>query len=154
MSCSCWEFIPVAPDLQGTYGGLFTFCSWFMFFQKAGIPPVGFDCFPVSLSPPILQDLVSLNAPRSFRNKTAPWIFFFPPFLMAKQKVGSFFSGRFRPIIPIMQIRDSGFFPVSREAAMASCGTWMKSSGYKHQPETSRWKQFPPVPLGILGSPS
>lgn len=130
MSRSCWEFIPVAPDLQGTYGGLFTFCSWFMFFQKGGIPPVGFDCFPVSLSPPTLWDLVSLNVPRSFRNKTAPWIFFSSPFLMAKQK-SSLFS-RKAQADPIMWIRNSRLFPVSREAAMAPCGTGRKSSSLEH----------------------
>lgn len=49
---ACWELVPFTSDLQVTYGGLFTFCYWFMFFQKGEIPPVDFDCFPVCLSPP------------------------------------------------------------------------------------------------------
>lgn len=49
---ACWELALFTSDLQVTYGGLFTFCYWFMFFQKGEIPPVDFDCFPVCLSPP------------------------------------------------------------------------------------------------------
>lgn len=48
---ACWELSPFPSDLQVTYGGLFTFCYWFMFFQKGEIPLVDFDCFPVCLSP-------------------------------------------------------------------------------------------------------
>lgn len=89
---ACWEPSPFASDLQVTYGGLFTFCYWFMFFQKGEIPPVDFDCFPVCLSPPTPPPSsiwFRLICPEVSGTKEVVGFFFF---FMAKQKV-DYFSG-------------------------------------------------------------
>jgi len=77
---ACWELVPFTSDLQVTYGGLFTFCYWFMFFQKREIPPVDFDCFPVCLfppTPPPLSIWFRLICPEVSGTKEVVGFFFF-----------------------------------------------------------------------------
>lgn len=95
---ACWEPSPFASDLQVTYGGLFTFCYWFMFFQKGEIPPVDFDCFPVCLSPPTPPPSsiwFRLICPEVSGTKEVVGFFFF--FLWLNKK-STIFPGRFRLI--------------------------------------------------------
>ena len=85
---ACWELVLFTSDLQVTYGGLFTFCYWFMFFQKGEIPPVDFDCFPVCFSPPTpppSRIWFRLICPEVSGTKEVVGFFF-----MAKQKVDYF----------------------------------------------------------------
>lgn len=91
---ACWELVPFTSDLQVTYGGLFTFCYWFMFFQKGEIPPVDFDCFPVCLSPPAPPPSsiwFHLICPEVSGTKEDVGFMYYS-FFMAKQKNWQFFQ--------------------------------------------------------------
>lgn len=144
---ACWELVPFTSDLQVTYGGLFTFCYWFMFFQKGEIPPVDFDCFPVCLSPPTPPPSsiwFRLICPEVSGTKEVVGFFF-----TAKQKV-DYFSRKVQA--------DSHYVTVNPcfqtllciqavTAAMSSHVTRTNSSSCMYcmqQPETSQWKPFYP----------